>query len=224
MGISYKKSEKINMINPYLIKEDVHPKIEGYINDFLINLIEEQGPQIVMEIGTLHMKTAQQLLELDCEVHSFDIEKGPPFGWPSDFDIDRISIYIELKKNYPQFHFYPNTNKVYDTYNWSLMKMIQKRTAKKQNLEYFDIIFSDGAHVYLHDALSFFLSDMLLKKGGLMFFDDYNWKLGHPKFTEIENQYTEEQLKTAHVKFIIETVVANHPGYKRLGRETFLKC
>lgn len=207
------------MFDLNIISKNVYPKIEGYVNECLINIIKESGPQIIMEIGTLHMNTAKRLCDLDCEVHSFDIAKGAPFGWPEDFNIDRISKFEKLKEKYPKFHFYPNSNKVYDSYNWSLMKMIEKGGYER----YFDIIFSDGAHVYLHDTLAFFLSDIMLKNGGIMIFDDYNWILGHEKFTEIKNHYTKEQLNTAHVKFFIETVVAKHANYHRLGRETFVK-
>lgn len=207
------------MLNISLISKRVSPKIEGYVNECLIKLVEETGPQKIMEIGTLHMQTAKRLCALGCEVHSFDIDFGPPFGWPEDFDIDRRGRYNILKERYPNFHFHSNTNRVYDTYNWSLMKMLEQGGYE----EYFDVVFSDGAHVYLHDTLAFFLSDRMLKNGGVMFFDDYGWVLGHEKFTGIEEHYTKEQLAEAHVKFLVETVVNKHPSYTRLGREVFLK-
>ncbi|QDU61891.1 hypothetical protein Pan216_27560 [Planctomycetes bacterium Pan216] len=49
-------------------------------------------------------------------------------------------------------------------------------------LDSFDIIYIDGSHAnddVLEDAI---LSSRLLKKGGLMIFDDYGGEHGHPKF------------------------------------------
>lgn len=56
-----------------------------------------------------------------------------------------------------------------DSYNWHLLSLWQNY---KQPI--FDYVFLDGAHSFPVDALAFFLIDMLLKKGGIIDFDDYN--------------------------------------------------
>lgn len=65
-----------------------------------------------------------------------------------------------------------NSRKTMDSYNWSLMKLLQVRREP-----FFDYVFIDGAHVWAIDALTFFLVDRLLKPGGYIDFDDYDWTI-----------------------------------------------
>lgn len=47
----------------------------------------------------------------------------------------------------------------------------------------FDFIYIDGSHFANDVCLDAMLSDRLLKKGGIMLFDDYLWQLEQPDFT-----------------------------------------
>lgn len=107
-----------------------------------------------------------------------------------------------------------NSQRYNDSYNWSLMKLIESN----QSRPIFDYVFLDGAHTVAIDALSYFLCDLLLRPGGYLDFDDYGWRLRNssldPELTpQIADQYTEEQIDSYQVKLIVETLVRPNPNY-----------
>lgn len=107
-----------------------------------------------------------------------------------------------------------NSYKIRDSYNWSLIKLL-----KKHSEPIFDYVFLDGAHTWDVDALTFFLIDRLLKIGGYIDFDDYDWTLAksptlNPKtFPLTEKFYTQEQINAPHVKFIVDLLVKSNNRY-----------
>lgn len=84
------------------------------------------------------------------------------------------------------------------------------------NLESFDLIYIDGAHTYLHDALAFFMCDRLLKVGGHIYFDDYVWRYADSRYMkDVRNQYmTKEQEEAYQIKMFIDDLVQTHAGYE----------
>ena len=60
-----------------------------------------------------------------------------------------------------------------DSYNWSLMKLIRQH----EGVSIYDCCFLERAHRIAIDGLNFFLCDGLLKVGGYMDFDYYDWRL-----------------------------------------------
>ena len=42
----------------------------------------------------------------------------------------------------------------------------------------FDFCYIDGTHDWYNDGFAFLLVDKLLKPGGMIIFDDYNWSFG----------------------------------------------
>lgn len=114
-------------------------------------------------------------------------------------------------------HFFANTQRFNDSYNWSLGKLI----ATNRPGGIFDYCFLDGAHTYAIDALNFFLCDRLLRVGGYMDFDDYGWKLrgsslDPSKVPQIAEQYTDEQIDCLQVKMIVDTLVVPDPRYREI--------
>lgn len=110
---------------------------------------------------------------------------------------------------------YGNTQKYNDSYNWSLMKLISENNGK----QLFDYCFLDGAHTVAVDALTFFLCDKLLRVGGYIDFDDYEWRLrgsslDPSKVPAIGEQYTEEQIDAFHVKIIVDELVRRDLRYQ----------
>lgn len=65
-----------------------------------------------------------------------------------------------------------STYKLLNSYNWHLAKLIEQHSAP-----IYDYVYLDGAHTFAIDALTFFLCDQLLKLGGHIDFDDYDWTL-----------------------------------------------
>lgn len=71
-------------------------------------------------------------------------------------------------------------------------------------------------------ALTAFLADRMLKVGGYLDFDDYNWTLlGSPSqnsksFPLTRKLYTAEQIATEQVKMIIDLIVRRDPRYREV--------
>lgn len=106
--------------------------------------------------------------------------------------------------------------KYLDSYNWSLMKILETTTQP-----IFDYVYIDGSHTWAIDALTFFLCDRLLKPGGYIDFDDYHWKIRgsslDPLKVPLSSQlFTEEQMNSQQVKLIIDLLVKREPGYREV--------
>lgn len=110
-----------------------------------------------------------------------------------------------------------NSSKSLDSYNWSLMKVLQEF----QNPVY-DYVFIDGAHTWNLDALAFLLADRLLKVGGYIDFDDYSWSLRKSPYLnplaypETARQYTGEQIDAEHVRLILDLLVRRDSRYEEV--------
>ena len=107
--------------------------------------------------------------------------------------------------------------KFLDSYNWSLAKLFEQNTGP-----IYDYVFLDGAHTWAVDALTTFLVDRLLKVGGYLDFDDYNWTLGgsptlNPKVFPLTGKlYTGEQITAKQVKMIVDLVIRRDPRYREV--------
>lgn len=167
------------------------------------------------EIGSYEGNTAKNVCELfpNATLYLFDytnvIEKNKE----------------KLKQYEDRIHYFDNTQKYNDSYNWSLMKLIMEH---RQPI--FDFIFMDGAHTFAIDGLCFFLCDKLLKDGGFIYFDDYDWKirgssLDPAKVPVISEQYTDEQIDTFQVKLIVDELVRRDWRYNEITpNKVFQKC
>lgn len=174
---------------------------------FMSTVFNENEQFHYAEFGIYKGETALKVHELfpKCEIHLFDYE----------------NILTEFKtrvsKGANRFHYYGNTQKYHDSYNWALMKLEEANP----NKQIFDYCFLDGAHTVAIDTLNFLLVDRLLRTGGYVDFDDYGWKLRgsslDPKLVpEIAEQYTDEQIDTRQVKMIVETLVRPDNRYLEL--------
>lgn len=131
-----------------------------------------------------------------------------------DFDGNIEAARQKLSKFGNQIHYFGNSQRYNDSYNWSLMKLIQQTSGQA----IFDYCYLDGAHTVAVDALNFFLCDRLLRVGGYLDFDDYDWSLAvsslrPDKVPEILLQYTEEQIEAKQVKMIVDDLVKPDPRY-----------
>jgi predicted O-methyltransferase YrrM len=106
-----------------------------------------------------------------------------------------------------------NTHKYWDSYNWTLGKLIFNGLK-----EHFDLVYLDGAHTFVHDALAFFLLDRLLKPGGLIVFDDYSWAYSKTEYMkDVRDQYmTEEMIEAPQIKIFVDSLVKTHPDYEEV--------
>lgn len=175
-------------------------------NERTVDLVRWSGARCVAEVGVYRGYTSRLLAECigeGGELHLFD------------FADCVTAVAEELKAaGHENVVAHPNSRRAMDSYNWSLMRMLEEHPEPL-----FDYVFLDGAHTWPIDALAFCLLDRLLKPGGYIDFDDYGWTLDrsptmrpsvHPVTAEL---YTEEQMSMPHVRLIIDLLVRRDPRY-----------
>lgn len=175
-------------------------------NKETIEFIKTTNSRVIAEIGTYKGHTAMKIAEYlkgQGELHLFDFE----------------DLVLEVKQKLNGAGIFNviahgNSRKTMDSYNWSLMKLLQVRREP-----FFDYVFIDGAHVWAIDALTFFLVDRLLKPGGYIDFDDYDWTLRNSpsvnpiSYPPTKKMFTREQMETRQVALIIDLLVKRDPSY-----------
>jgi predicted O-methyltransferase YrrM len=109
---------------------------------------------------------------------------------------------------------YGNSQRYWDSYHWSLSKLIQSEEPEST----FDLVYIDGAHTYFHDALAFFMCDRLLKVGGYILFDDYDWSYSQSNYLSgIRDQLmTPEQISSKQIKLLVDQLVKTSPNYEEI--------
>lgn len=103
------------------------------------------------------------------------------------------------------------------SYNWELMKLIEKNTVNNNCNATFDFCFIDGAHNWETDGFAFFLVDKLLKKDSFILFDDLYWTYSESKGlkdTDFVKIMADDEKNTPQVELIIKFLVAQHFNYE----------
>lgn len=134
-----------------------------------------------------------------------------------DFETSVRELQADLKqRGFKNIVPHGNTDRYWDSYHWSLAEMIRNPV----NNQIFDLIYIDGAHTYLHDALAFFQCDRLLKVGGLMIFDDYNWRYADSNYMKKNRllYMTQQQVDAFQINMFIEDLVSAHIGYETVKK------
>jgi predicted O-methyltransferase YrrM len=105
---------------------------------------------------------------------------------------------------------HPNSRRHWDSYVWTLGRMLQDGAQPM-----FDYIYLDGQHTFATDAAAFFLCDRLLRPGGLIEFDDYNWCFaGSVCMADIRHEFmTQEQIAARQVAMVVDVCVRDNAGY-----------
>lgn len=158
------------------------------------------------ELGIYKAETANQILInfSNANVHLFD------------FDDTILSAKNKLSIFENRVTYFENSYKLCDSYNYNLLNII-----KENNQPIYDYAFLDGAHTFAIDALSYFLLDILLKPGGYLDFDDYDWTLKNSSLDpsivkETSLCYTDLQIETMQVKDIVDNLIKRNPNYKEI--------
>ena len=161
------------------------------------------------EVGVYKGYTAAVIAEHlggEGEIHLFDYE-------------DRVAPAAQRVREtgHPRVVEHPNSRRIMDSYNWSLMRALEAAGEPC-----FDYVYLDGAHTWAIDALAFFLSDRLLAAGGYLDFDDYRWTLaGSPSmkpevFPDVRRLYTDEQIGEAQIARVVDLLVRPDPRYEEV--------
>lgn len=135
-----------------------------------------------------------------------------------DYDYKVAAVLQRLEQaGYKNVRGFPNSSKLLDSYNWTLMNVLRESSEP-----IYDYVFLDGAHTWNLDALAFFLVDRLLKVGGYLDFDDYDWSLEKSPylnpiaFPRTAKQYTKEQVAAEQVRLVIDLLVRRDPRYEEV--------
>jgi len=158
------------------------------------------------EIGVYRGETARCIADLlagDGEIHLFDFD-------------DRVAPVAAalLETGHTNVVAHPNSRRLMDSYNWSLMAMLAEHPEPM-----FDYVFLDGAHTWALDALAFLLVDRLLLPGGYVDFDDYAWTISRSPsmcpdaFPDVRRLYTDEQIERSQVALVVDLLVRRDSAY-----------
>ena len=107
-------------------------------------------------------------------------------------------------------------------YNWFLHNEIRQNADDNNFNAKYDLIIIDGPKNWTIDSSSFFLCDLLLKEGGWIVWDDYNWTYDHADKTRdstdgiTHRSLDRDERRIPHIKEIIELLVIPHPNYGKV--------
>ena len=172
--------------------------------EFMQSVFKPDEHFTYVELGVYKADTARHVCELfpNATLFLFDFEET----------LEEAKVKLGPYSN--KVHYFANSQKYNDSYNWQLLSLIKNHGTRT----IFDYVFLDGAHTFAIDALSFYLCDRLLNKGGYLDFDDYGWRLRGSSLDpehipEIALQYTEEQIDAYQVKLIVDELVRPDERY-----------
>jgi len=190
-------------------EEKTYPNVICGHNWMTVNFIKKVQPKVYAEFGLSIGSTAlevSKILPEDAEMYIFDFHEKVQ-------DVKQ-KLY---NAGFNKVHAFGNSYKLRDSYNWSLMTILEQHTKP-----IFDYAFLDGMHTWETDGFAFLLIDKLLKPGGYIDFDDYNWTLagsetlGPRHFPLTAKLYTNEQIRTRSIKKIIDLLVRRNKNYKEI--------
>jgi len=124
-------------------------------------------------------------------------------------------------EQYVQIHREPNS------YTWFLKKKLEEQTRGGVCEPVYDFCYLDGSKNWTVDGCAFFLVDKLLRPGGWILFDDYNWTYEHYE-QSTGNAATDglthrtmapDEYAVPHIEAIFRLLVMQHPDYSEFRIE-----
>ncbi|MGE0415551.1 MAG: class I SAM-dependent methyltransferase [Acetobacteraceae bacterium] len=189
--------------------------------DLTARILESRPDPVIAEIGIGIGATSLQLCRL--LNHRGRI-------WIFDFE-DRVA---ELQGDLNALGFSNitirgNSRRTFDSYGWTLAVLL-RQSRHRGSAEMFDFIYLDGCHLYPFDTMATVCAKAMLKPGGYLLMDDYDWSiLGSPTMTpelnpSIRQHYSPEQIELSHVEMICSILLDTDPVFERVpigykGRE-----
>ena len=106
-------------------------------------------------------------------------------------------------------------------YTWFLHDEIRRQTRDGLCRPSYDLCIIDGPKNWTIDGFAFFLVDKLLKPGGWIIFDDFDWTYAaadqsRPATDGITHRnLSDEERSTPHIREVFEMLVMQHPSYSQ---------
>lgn len=104
-------------------------------------------------------------------------------------------------------------------YTWFLHDEIRRRTANGVCEPKYDLCIIDGPKNWTIDGCAFFLADKLLRPGGWIIFDDYNWTYAGADASRAatdgitHRELSEDERTTPQIREVFELLVVQHGDY-----------
>lgn len=183
-----------------------------FINAIVDKKKHSSNPITIAEVGIgmgASTLLASTLLDEDDEYYCFDFNQTIEL---LANDIRRIS---DVHCN---FVLMGNTQKVFDSYNWSLSNLVLEMRSRNED-GLFDVCYLDGAHSFFHDGLAICLLKFLMKRAGILILDDLflrttqfeDWTKFH------ENNFTMEQLDDMQILRAQNIFLIGDPNFEQLS-------
>ncbi|MBN3041121.1 MAG: class I SAM-dependent methyltransferase [Candidatus Omnitrophica bacterium] len=182
----------------------------------LYDLILQEKTTDILELGVAHgVGTCYMAAALDelgiGKVTSVDrIDKSPVKAKPLPEELiaeTGLSRYVEIFR-------------MHSGYTWFLHDEIKRLSQNDICRQKYDLCYVDGSKNWTIDGFTFFLVDKILKDGGLIIFDDYDFAYSDSDSPETDgvkiSDLSEDEKHTPHVKEIFELLVKQHPNYSEL--------
>ena len=170
----------------------------------LRDLITKSGARDILELGTLHGKSAAYMaatledLGREGHVTTIDLTTAP----------DRVPNAAEVLETLGLSHRVTGVL-AHRSHTWEIGKWLHdgKRAI-------FDLCFFDGGHTYDPTTLGLFQVDLLMRPGGLIIVDDLHWTIDRSSLSEaFKAEFSEEERAAKPVGMAFRNVLRER-GYK----------
>lgn len=188
------------------VQQHVHglPYMQRKQADRLRKILHIYKPSQCLELGFFHgvssMYTCAILDELGDERTLTSIDKEVARGFSPNINNLATDLGFE---GMLEVHFEPRT------YLWRLKAFIEEGRT-------FDFCYLDGGHNWGDTGFAFFLLDKILKPGGLILFDDFNWTAEGKEWAA---DWPLDEQKSKPVERVWELLVADHPAYRQVWQK-----
>jgi predicted O-methyltransferase YrrM len=177
-------------------------------NAMTVQMVHATGARNVAEIGVYRGATSRvlaRILPIGGSLDLFDFEEV----------VDRVAAECRAVARC-SVRVHGCSSALRDSYCWPLGQLVQHHAEP-----IWDYVFVDGAHTWDIDALAVVLASRLLRVGGYIDLDDYEWTMDGSAavsgFPTLANAYTAEQKATKQVAMIAD-VFLRRGGFEEVVR------
>lgn len=190
------------------------PHISRHSARILYDFVRSQRPVACLELGFAHGASSGYIAAaLDenrrGQLTSVDIEASRGFTPTIEQTFERLDLSALV-----------DVHREVNSYNWFLKKTIEAQTRDGICTPCYDFVFIDGSKNFTIDGMAFFLADKLLRDGGWILFDDYDWRYADALERGKEasdgvaaRTLSPDQINEPNIAAIFHLLVAQHPDY-----------